>query len=134
MEGKVQEMESTLQLLESKVDTFLSSIASTAKTINDTLFKELYKSLDEVLMAKFRNLMEITMTSLVDQEKELKSFKSQTVAHQIEMKKSVKTLEKEIDDFKNQMNAANAKQQKLEKSLAKLEDDMKLSKKEMNKM
>ena len=116
MEGEVQEMESTLQLLENKVDTFLSTIASTAKTINDTLFKELYKSLDEVLMAKFRNLMEITMTSLVDQEKELKSFKSQTVAHQIEMKKSVKTLEKEIDDFKIQMNAANAKHQKLGKS------------------
>ena len=52
-------MESMLQLLESKVDTLLSTIGSTAKTINDTLFKDLYKSLDEVLMAKFRNLMEM---------------------------------------------------------------------------
>ena len=59
MEGKVQEMESTLQLLESKVDTFLSTIGSTAKSMNGTLFKELYKSLDELLMAKFCNFMEM---------------------------------------------------------------------------
>ena len=108
MEGKVQEMESTLQVLESKVDTFLSTIGSTGETI----FKELYKNLDELLMAKFRNLMEITKTSLVNQEKEMKSFKEQTVAHQIEMKKSVKTLRKEIDDLKNQMHAADAKREK----------------------
>merc|ERR1711989_39264 len=107
MEGKVQEMESMLQVLESKVDTFLSTIGSTGETI----FKELYKNLDELLMAKFRNLMEITKTSLVNQEKEMKSFKEQTVAHQIEMKKSVKTLRKEIDDLKNQMHAADAKRE-----------------------
>ena len=128
MEGKVQEMESTLQVLESKVDTFLSTIGSTGETI----FKELYKNLDELLMAKFHNLMEITKTSLVNQEKEMKSFMAQTVAHQIKMKKSVKTLRKEIDDLKNQMHAADAKREKLEKSLVKIEDDIKLNQREMN--
>ena len=107
METKVQELESTLQSLESKVDTFVSLIGSTHKTIGDSL----YKTLDEMLMAKFQILLETTKSSLVDQEKEMKSFMSQMVAHQVETKKSVKTLKKEMDDFKDEMNAANAKQQ-----------------------
>ena len=59
-------------------------------------------------------------------EAEMLSFKAQTVAHQIEMKKSVKNQHKEIDDLKNQKHEAGAERHKLEnqKGLSEIKSSM----------